>query len=174
MVGFRREPDEVECAWEAQGPGPGGPGKPAPGGPPLGALCLGLLALVALLALRWWQLGSYAVFAEELDARWGFLLGGRAPVWLGEFGTDRDSRWWRHLARYVSERRVSFAYWPVNGEKRVGLDEERPARRRPRSARRLFAPTGVAACRVPPPRCVCCCSDAIMRDHDQFTQREIT
>jgi len=81
-------------------------------------------------------LESYEVFEESLDRRWGFLQGRGmsdeeklahpevAPVWVGEFGTNQNSRWWKHMMRYLMDRPVAgWAYWPVNGEKRPGEDE---------------------------------------------------
>ncbi|CAE8610416.1 unnamed protein product [Polarella glacialis] len=108
--------------------------------PTMAVVTMGVGAL-ASTALAWQQLASFEAFAEELDLRWGFLtLGGQdgdsssdggdrlaadlAPVWLGEFGTNTDDLWWRHMIRYLHERPVAgWAYWPLNGEKRPGEDE---------------------------------------------------
>jgi len=81
-------------------------------------------------------LESYEAFEDGLDLRWGFLQGQGmsdeeklthpevAPVWVGEFGTNQNSRWWKHMMRYLMHRPVAgWAYWPVNGEKRPGEDE---------------------------------------------------
>jgi len=93
-----------------------------------------LVAALAGVAIAWlsatyvWY-GQYDVFARELDSRWGFMINGQtpedqvAPIWLGEFGTDEDSLWWRHLTRYLHERDVDWAYWAINGEKHVGESE---------------------------------------------------
>uniref|UniRef100_A0A7S4R6M2 Uncharacterized protein n=2 Tax=Alexandrium monilatum TaxID=311494 RepID=A0A7S4R6M2_9DINO len=88
-----------------------------------------LLAFGAI-ATAFRRLGSYAVFADELDRRWGFLLAGDqdasaavAPVWLGEFGTDQNDAWWLNMMRYARERSLDFAYWPLNGEKRTNEGE---------------------------------------------------
>lgn len=97
------------------------------------ALALAVVCLVALASARH-HLGSYEVFKEELDSRWGFLLhGGKptasaaavspAPVWLGEFGTDHHNFWWTSLMRYMEENSVDFAYWSWNGEKWPGKAE---------------------------------------------------
>merc|ERR1711957_453024 len=76
------------------------------------------------------EYSSYTVFKDDLDLRWGFLLNedendeaSIAPVWLGEFGTNSNSRWWQHMVRYLCERQVSWSYWPANGEKWIGQDE---------------------------------------------------
>lgn len=93
-----------------------------------------LSALVAALVpgslvYIWHRFGQYEAFALELDFKWGFLLSPApelveaAPVWLGEFGCQSDSLWWRHMLRYLREREVDFAYWSVNGEMYNGVSE---------------------------------------------------
>lgn len=77
------------------------------------------------------EFGDYETFAAELDTRWGFLIGSDsdvwspivAPVWLGEFGTDEDDLWWHYMLRFIREREIDFAYWPLNGQKTVGEEE---------------------------------------------------
>jgi len=85
-----------------------------------------------LLASALWiyhDYGTYEVFKDELDSKWGFLLhqhnnaAGAAPVWLGEFGTNVDSLWWRYMLRYIEEKEIDFAYWPLNGQKRANSSE---------------------------------------------------
>lgn len=71
---------------------------------------------------------GYSAFEGELVARWAFLADpGRAdaaPIWLGEFGTGSNSRWWAHMVRFLREHpHVGWAYWAVNGRKRTAEDE---------------------------------------------------
>jgi len=88
--------------------------------------CLVLVVSAAILGSLFYifnMYGSYEAFAGEVDSRWGFLVKDSehvveaVPVWLGEFGTSTDSRWWRYVLRYISERQVGWAYWSINGEK---------------------------------------------------------
>ncbi|CAE7684804.1 CSE [Symbiodinium pilosum] len=77
---------------------------------------------------------SYSAFRAKLDDRWGFLLDGEAPVWLGEFGTNGywvtdgwsaevgEVLWLNHILRYMQERDLHYAYWALNGDK-AGDDE---------------------------------------------------
>ncbi|CAE7466048.1 unnamed protein product [Symbiodinium natans] len=92
----------------------------------LGCLCL-LTACVAFfgLAVVWVEFGSYEAFERELNFKWGFLLsaGNAAPVWLGEFGTNTQSLWWKHMLAYLQKHDLDFAYWSVNGEKSNGQPE---------------------------------------------------
>lgn len=85
----------------------------------LGALVVPFLALEEARQ----SCNKFETFAHDLDRRWGFLVDEessvQAPIWLGEFGTDEDNQWWRYLIRYLHERDVGFAYWPLNGEKRT-------------------------------------------------------
>ena len=48
---------------------------------------------------------------------------GIAPVWLGEFGCSRPGRWWRHIMRYIRANQLDFAYWSIDGQKKVGENE---------------------------------------------------
>jgi len=79
------------------------------------ALSLGAIALFFVSASGYWLL------ADHLDRHWGFVLEEgqpyTAPVVLGEFGTSRSDDFWRALVRYVAERDLDFAYWPLNGQK---------------------------------------------------------
>eukprot|EP00928_Gymnodinium_smaydae_P045248 TRINITY_DN30181_c0_g1_i1.p1 TRINITY_DN30181_c0_g1~~TRINITY_DN30181_c0_g1_i1.p1 ORF type:complete len:726 (-),score=50.92 TRINITY_DN30181_c0_g1_i1:133-2220(-) len=94
----------------------------------------------AVVLIAYNRLESYDTFAHELDSRWGFLMrtksletdtvistvnaSGIAPVWLGEFGTDTESSWWRYMVRYLREKPIAgWAYWPLNGEKRPNQPE---------------------------------------------------
>lgn len=96
-------------------------------------------ATLVTVAIVWHDMLSYEAFKSELDMDWGFLLDDVAaanagkrhgrenlqavPVWLGEFGTDYDSRWWRYMLRYIQDYDLDWSYWAFNGEKRVGEDE---------------------------------------------------
>ena len=77
------------------------------------------------LAVVWVEFGSYEAFERELNFKWGFLLsaGNAAPVWLGEFGTNTQSLWWKHMLAYLQKHDLDFAYWSVNGEKSNGQPE---------------------------------------------------
>eukprot|EP00933_Yihiella_yeosuensis_P053525 TRINITY_DN51778_c0_g1_i1.p1 TRINITY_DN51778_c0_g1~~TRINITY_DN51778_c0_g1_i1.p1 ORF type:complete len:363 (-),score=36.26 TRINITY_DN51778_c0_g1_i1:42-1034(-) len=103
---------------------------------PFGAVPLRLwLGLCIFLACLSWWLVSYSHFSALIDQKWGFLLHDNvAPVWLGEFGTNGfwvtdawwmevgEVVWWRNILRYISENRMDFAYWALNGDK-LGQDE---------------------------------------------------
>jgi len=93
--------------------------------PCLFATVLGVVFLG--LGIVWKELGTYAAFERELDFKWGFMMSATAaepaPVWLGEFGTNSESLWWRHILTYLERHDVDFAYWSVNGEKYNGKPE---------------------------------------------------
>ena len=39
-----------------------------------------------------------------------------APLWLGEFGTNSDSDYWKYLIQYLGERQqIGWSYWAYNG-----------------------------------------------------------
>jgi aryl-phospho-beta-D-glucosidase BglC (GH1 family) len=53
------------------------------------------------------------------DANWGSVAqSGLAPIWIGEFGTryqtSADQAWLLALARYITDNRLSFAFWCLN------------------------------------------------------------
>ena len=90
---------------------------------------LGMLLLIFANAAAVSYLSAYEVFEKSLNDRWGFLIHDEldaeganvAPIWLGEFGTNKDSLWWNHLQRYLASRPMAgWAYWQLNGEKRPG------------------------------------------------------
>jgi len=64
---------------------------------------------------------SYWLMAQQLDRRWGYVLeeghAYTAPVLLGEFGTAKRHDFWNALVQYIAEKDLSFAYWPLNGQK---------------------------------------------------------
>ena len=90
-------------------------------------LAMILVLMACTLLAVWIELGKYEAFANELDFRWGFLRsptsGEAVPVWLGEFGTNVQNLWWKHVLRYIAENEVDFAYWSINGEKYNGIGE---------------------------------------------------
>jgi len=61
---------------------------------------------------------SWHDFRELMDASWGYLrthdLG---VVWVGEFGTDRQSSWWKQIMRYLSDKDLDWTYWAIDGLK---------------------------------------------------------
>lgn len=88
-------------------------------------LAMILVLMACTLLAVWIEFGKYEAFAKELDFRWGFLQspGEAVPVWLGEFGTDVQNLWWKHVLRYIADNEVDFAYWSINGEKYNGIGE---------------------------------------------------
>lgn len=53
------------------------------------------------------------------DRYWGYIAAQNiAPIWIGEFGTRdqsaSDQAWLGALARYIGDRKLSFAYWCLN------------------------------------------------------------
>jgi endoglucanase len=74
-----------------------------------------------------------------------------APVWLGEFGTDRRDAHWDWVTRYLNESTIAgFAYWPLNGEDPWGvLNEDYQTVRHPWKLRDLGL---VPPARPPTPR----------------------
>lgn len=50
-------------------------------------------------------------------------VGEPAPVLIGEFGTSAPNVWWRHVLRYIREGDLDWAYWSLNGEKRLHESE---------------------------------------------------
>ena len=48
-----------------------------------------------------------------------------APLWLGEFGTNSDSDYWKYLIKYLGERpQIGWSYWSYNGYKTTADDDE--------------------------------------------------
>ena len=73
---------------------------------------------------------SYQEMKEGFDYLWGFVLDEdkpwTAPIWIGEFGTCsndpncvKDSSvsgsWFLNFTRYLYEKDIDWAYWPLNG-----------------------------------------------------------
>src|SRR5205823_2484052 len=81
---------------------------------------------------------SYATLSAIWDQYWGYIAADStaayaAPVWVGEFGTcnfqqtcvtdttpGSQGQWFSSLVRYIAERRLSWAYWSVNGTQSTG------------------------------------------------------
>jgi len=78
-------------------------------------LLTAVLATFARLADTYW----YMRFV--FDTKWGFALAEgysyTAPVWMGEFGQMLRGSYWLNMLRYLAERDIDFAYWPLNGLK---------------------------------------------------------
>lgn len=82
-----------------------------------------------------WFHSTYSNMADvswDLDRSWGFLLDDRqsyaAPVYVGEFGTchtdpicyqslapNSYGLWYQAILQYLSENRVDWSYWALNG-----------------------------------------------------------
>mmetsp|Transcript_105714 Transcript_105714/g.188025 ORF Transcript_105714/g.188025 Transcript_105714/m.188025 type:complete len:644 (-) Transcript_105714:49-1980(-) len=83
---------------------------------------------VSILIVGFSGLASFAHVADTFwymrftfDSKWGFVLAEgypyTAPVWMGEFGQNRRGAYWLNMLKYLAERDVDFAYWPLNGRK---------------------------------------------------------
>jgi len=74
-----------------------------------------ILCVFAHLADTFWYM------RWTFDTKWGFALAEgfpyTAPVWMGEFGQQVRGSYWLNMLRYLAERDVDFAYWPLNGKK---------------------------------------------------------
>jgi endoglucanase len=70
---------------------------------------------------------SYYQFESMMNQKWGYLISENkpytAPVWVGEFGENTDSEWWGWMIRYLWEKDMDWAYWSLDGEQRLGVDE---------------------------------------------------
>jgi endoglucanase len=72
---------------------------------------------------------TYSLFKKGLEKNATFMLEEghdyTAPVWLGEFGTNSDSKYWKYLILYLKETPdVHWAYWAYNGYQESEEDEE--------------------------------------------------
>src|SRR3990167_4089405 len=71
---------------------------------------------------------------STLDKEFGYVLEPEqpytAPIWLGEFGvgsqhaTQADILWFQHIIRYVTNKEMSWALWPLNPERADGIIED--------------------------------------------------
>jgi aryl-phospho-beta-D-glucosidase BglC (GH1 family) len=73
---------------------------------------------------------NWEEYKNKMDEEWGFVLDledeRQAPVWLSEFGghTGTSPEWFENITRYLKERDIDFAYWPLNsGQKLDGYKE---------------------------------------------------
>lgn len=64
---------------------------------------------------------TYWYMRFVFDTKWGFALAEgysyTAPVWMGEFGQMVRGNYWLNMLRYLADRDIDFAYWPLNGLK---------------------------------------------------------
>ena len=72
---------------------------------------------------------SYDELRDDLDKHVAFMLEENqpytAPLWLGEFGTNSESDYWKYLIQYLGERpQIGWAYWAYNGYKENKDDDE--------------------------------------------------
>lgn len=72
---------------------------------------------------------TYEELRDDLDKNVAFMLEEghdyTAPVWMGEFGTNSDSKYWMYLIEYLGERhQIGWAYWAYNGYQRTPADDE--------------------------------------------------
>jgi len=71
---------------------------------------------------------SYDELRKVYDERAGYLLDAEPaiPLWVGEFGTcqtldcGQNSQWFRWFVQYLSEKDLSWSYWPLNGTQSSG------------------------------------------------------
>lgn len=65
---------------------------------------------------------DFKKYAAELDEAWGYLsVSNTAPIWVGEFGVEHtakglNSDWFQAISRYIRERDLGWAYWPLDGQ----------------------------------------------------------
>jgi endoglucanase len=72
---------------------------------------------------------SYEELRQIYDVRAGYLLNVEpaVPLWVGEFGAcqtldcEQNSQWFRWFVRYLSEKDLSWSYWPLNGTQSSGI-----------------------------------------------------
>lgn len=76
-----------------------------------------LLAWVVSFVFPIRDIDSYEAFASSRDASWGHIVNnGLGPVWVGEFGSDKQNAMWNWTILYLKERDLDFAYWSIDGE----------------------------------------------------------
>jgi len=63
-----------------------------------------------------------------MDQKFGFILeqgtNYTAPLWLGEFGENTQSKWWNATIQYLSETNINWAYWAYTGYKTDPSEDE--------------------------------------------------
>jgi len=86
----------------------------------------GSFALLLLSAYTWhyaYVAPQYETMRAELDSKWGFVMQQghdyTAPVWMGEFGTGERNTYWLNFVRYLAERDLDWAYWPLNPDRQM-------------------------------------------------------
>jgi endoglucanase len=62
-----------------------------------------------------WSKTSYEEFYATLHEVQTFVREKGIPFWMGEFGTNEDSVYWKYLIRYLKENNIDWAYWALNG-----------------------------------------------------------
>ena len=72
---------------------------------------------------------SYEQLRDDLDSHVAFMIEEghdyTAPLWLGEFGTNSDSNYWKYLIQYLAERpQIGWSYWAYNGYQHDPSDDE--------------------------------------------------
>ena len=72
---------------------------------------------------------TYENFNSGLYSEVGYILDEdqpyTAPLWLGEFGENNSSNYWKFLIRYLSEHEtLGWSYWAWNGYKTTPKDDE--------------------------------------------------
>ncbi len=71
---------------------------------------------------------SYDEIRQVYDQRAGYLLHAEpaVPLWVGEFGScqtldcGQNSQWFRWFVQYLTEKNLSWSYWPLNGTQSSG------------------------------------------------------
>merc|ERR1719203_1017448 len=88
--------------------------------------CVGIPLLLLALCIAWYYafiMPHYDRLMTQLDQKWGFVLqeghNYTAPVWMGEFGAGQRGNYWINFIRYLAERDVDWAYWPLNPDKQT-------------------------------------------------------
>ena len=72
---------------------------------------------------------SQADYVTQMDQRAGYLVtGGKAPLWVGEFGADNGSRaafesgWLANFRAWATARGVSWCWWNLSAQKVKGTE----------------------------------------------------
>jgi len=86
--------------------------------------CIGIPFWITVIVYLWLYAvvaPTYVKIESELDRKWGFVLHDghdyTAPVWMGEFGAGLKGTYWVNFVKYLSQRDLEFAYWPLNPDK---------------------------------------------------------
>lgn len=70
----------------------------------------------------------YKMYEIVYDLIFGFVTKSEdqeysAPMWVGEFGTNDNKKYWNATNRYIKERKLHYAHWPYNGDNGNGNNE---------------------------------------------------